>query len=70
MRDRRAVQDMLGHQDPKSTARYARAAPAQSNPALFAICSALSTLYRLSNGSLGSVHRVCARDGAHAVRSE
>jgi hypothetical protein len=30
-----AVQDMLGHQDPKTTARYARVVfRAQSNPAL------------------------------------
>jgi integrase/recombinase XerD len=34
-RDLRAVQDMLGHQDPKTTARYARVVDrAQSNPAL------------------------------------
>jgi site-specific recombinase XerD len=34
-RDLRAVQDMLGHQDPKTTARYARVIDrAQSNPAL------------------------------------
>jgi len=34
-RDLRAVQDMLGHQDPKTTARYARVVDrAKSNPAL------------------------------------
>jgi integrase len=34
-RDLRAVQDMLGHQDPKTTARYARVVDrAQANPAL------------------------------------
>ena len=34
-RDLRAVQDMLGHQDPKTTARYARVVDrAQTNPAL------------------------------------
>jgi site-specific recombinase XerD len=34
-RDLRAVQDMLGHQDPKTTARYARVVDrAQNNPAL------------------------------------
>jgi integrase/recombinase XerD len=34
-RDLRAVQDMLGHQDPKTTARYARVVDrTPSNPAL------------------------------------
>jgi len=34
-RDLRALQDMLGHQDPKITARYARVVDrAKSNPAL------------------------------------
>jgi integrase/recombinase XerD len=34
-RDLRAVQDMLGHQDPKTTARYARVVDrARTNPAL------------------------------------
>jgi len=33
--DLRAVQDMLGHQDPKTTARYARVVDrARTNPAL------------------------------------
>ena len=33
--DLRAVQDMLGHQDPKTTARYARVVDrAKTNPAL------------------------------------
>ena len=33
--DLRAVQDMLGHQDPRTTARYARVVdPARTNPAL------------------------------------
>jgi hypothetical protein len=43
-RDLRAVQDMLGHQDPKTTARYARVVDrARVNPDTQGACRAVTS---------------------------